>query len=69
MDQDVLRLHVAVDNPLVVQVRQPLQQLRVRRLDCVHLAEEVETDGERRHALVQHVAQGSVAAVLHLDVQ
>lgn len=69
MDQDVLRLQVAVNNPLVVQVRQPLQQLRVRRLDCTHLAEEVETDGERRHVLVQYVAQGSVAAVLHLDVQ
>ena len=69
MDQDVLRLQVAVDNPLVVQVRQSLQQLRVRRLDCTHLAKEVETDGERRHVLVQYVAQGSVAAVLHLDVQ
>ena len=69
VEEDVLGLEVAVDDALVVQVRQPLQQLRLTAQLHTHLPEEVDAHGERRGALVQHVAQRSVAAVLHLDEQ
>lgn len=52
VDEDILGFQIAVDDALVVQVRQPLQQLHLTAQSRAYLAEEVDADGERHRALV-----------------
>lgn len=69
VNQNVLRLQIAVNNLLRVEILQPLKQLSLISPPLFHLAEIVQPNAQRRVAAIQKVAQRAVRAVLHLDVQ